>query len=116
MLKGAAITADLRFKPSNPIFFYCLNLPPNKAMSMKNLRVAAFRHFIHRRGRCVCIFITAQENKAKQKTSVKSKNTGTDSRDKDEIPFRCCCQTSGYKKCKNLMIITKKTDCLVLQK
>ena len=75
---------------------------------MKNLRVAAFRHFIHRRGRCVCIFITAQENKAKQKTSVKSKTTGADSRDKDEIPFRCCCQTGGYKKRKNRMIITKK--------
>jgi hypothetical protein len=83
---------------------------------MKNLRVAAFGHFIHRRGRCVCIFITAQENKAKQKTSVKSKTTGADSRDKDEIPFRCFCQTGGYKKCKNRMIITKKMDCLVLQK
>ena len=82
-------------------------------MSMKNLRVAAFRHFIHRRGRCVCIFITAQENKAKQKLSVKSKTTGADSRDKDEIPFRCCCQTGGYKKRKHQMIITKKKNGLL---
>ena len=44
--------------------------------------------------------------------SVKSKTslhtTGADSGDKDEIPFRCCCETSGYKKRKNPVIITKK--------
>ena len=53
-----------------------------------------------------------KQNKTKQKMSVKSKTslhtTGADSGDKDEIPFRCCCETSGYKKRKNPVIITKK--------